>query len=476
MQINIPDIPGSIRKPGKYFTFNTSTALRNSPSNLQKVLLIGQCLAAGTVAALVPTDIYSSDDAATFFGPGSVLHLMAQAAIKANGYAYITCIALDDAGAGVAATGTIVLATNATAPGVARIWIGNQKVEAAVNTGDTPTVIGAALVAAAAAIPSLPVTIVNTADSLAFTAKNKGVLGNQILLSYETVNAIGTTGTVTAMRSGATDPDITDALDVVAAERYQINVSAYNDSTSLEALAAQLVANGGPLEMRGEIGVAAVVGSVAASTTLAGLVNGYRVVLAELRGIKSLPYEIAAALGSAKSFIEDPAQPLDDLVLNGIDAPAVADRFTRTEQETMLANGVAPLYVVPGEQIAVVRMITTYTVNSQDIADPSLLDITTITSLDYFRDDVRARLSLRFPHPKATSRLPQQVINEVIDVMYVEEALEILRDTDTWKAFVQASYDAIDNTRLNIKIPASVVPGAHIFAGELDLILYSMTA
>ncbi len=475
MTINIPDIPSSIRKPGKYFTFNTATALRNSPSNLQKVLLIGQRLATGTVAAKVPADIYSDEDAATFFGAGSMLHLMAQAAIRANGYVFLTAIALDDAAAAVAATGSIMLANNATAPGVARIWVGNQKVEAAVNSGDTPTVIGAALVAAAANIPSLPVTIANNLGTLTITAKNKGLLGNLIPLSFETDNQIGTTGAVTAMANGATDPNIQDALDVVAAERYQVNVSAYNDATSLQALRDQLAANSGPLEQRGEIGVAAVVGSVAASTTLATAVNGSRVVLAEIRGVKSLPWEIAAAMGSAKGYIEDPAYNLDDLPLKGIDAPAVKDRFTRTEQETLLQNGVTPLYVVPGEIVAVVRMITTYTKNSQGVADPSLLDITTVTSLDYFRDDVRQRLALRFPHPKATARLPQQVITEVIDVMRIEEQLEILRDVDYWKTFVAAEYDLVDNTRLDIKIPAPVVPGAHIFAGELDLVLYTVS-
>ncbi len=475
MAILIPDIPTSIRKPGKYFTFNTATALRNSPSNLQKVLLIGQRLAAGTVLAKVPTDIYSDDDAATFFGAGSVLHLMARAAIRANGYVYLTAIALDDAAASVAATGQVVITGPATSTGVARLWVGNQKVEAAVNAADTATVIGASLVAAAANIPSLPVTLVNTLGTLALTAKNKGALGNQILISFETTGAAGVAGAVTAMATGATNPNIQDALDVVAAERYHINVSAYNDSTSLQALRDQLATNGGPLEQRGEIGVAAVVGAVAASTTLAAAINGSRVVAAEIRGVKSLPWEIAAAMGAAKGYIEDPAYNLDDLPLKGIDAPAVSDRFTRTEQETMLANGVTPLYVMPGEIVGVVRMVTTYTVNSQAIADPSLLDITTITSLDYFRDDVRQRLSLRFPHPKATARLPLQVIAEVIDVMRIEEQLEILRDVDYWKTFVTAEYDLVDNTRLDIKIPAPVVPGAHIFAGELDLVLYSVS-
>ena len=95
--ISFDSIPASIRKPGKYFEFNTKLAVRTLPGNLQKVLAIGQRLASGTQPALAPVDVFSDEQAAQLFGRGSAAHLMARAAITANPYLQLTVIAVDDA-------------------------------------------------------------------------------------------------------------------------------------------------------------------------------------------------------------------------------------------------------------------------------------------------------------------------------------------------------------------------------------------
>lgn len=470
MTIAIKTIPASTRKPGKYFEYDTRLAVRNLPANPQKVLLVGQRLAAGSVAELVPTEIYSDADAKEFFGAGSQLHLMAQAAIRANPYVFLSAIALDDAVAGVAATGSVVITGPATGPGVAHLWIGDQKVEAAVATGDTATDIGSALENASGKIPSLPVTVTALAGTLTLTAKNKGTVGNGVGIAFEST-AAGVTGAVTDMSNGASDPDIKKALDAVAAVRYHIVVVPYADSDSVGKLRDHLDFVSGPLEQRGAIGICAVTGPIVSATTLAGSINSGRVMVCALRGSKSLGLEIASAVGSAKAFIEDPAEPLDDWTLTGLCAPPLNDRYTRTEEETLLHNGVTPLNVAPGDKVKIIRAISTYTLDASGIEDPALLDITTITSLDYFRDAVRQRLSLRFPRPKFTECLPKQVITEIVDVMYRCEELEIVKKTDYYKDFVLAEGDGQDATRLNVEIPAAVVPGAHVIAGKINLIL-----
>ena len=45
--ISFDSIPSSIRKPGKYFEFNTKLAVRTLPANLQRMLIIAQSLTAG---------------------------------------------------------------------------------------------------------------------------------------------------------------------------------------------------------------------------------------------------------------------------------------------------------------------------------------------------------------------------------------------------------------------------------------------
>jgi phage tail sheath gpL-like len=78
--IAFDSIPSSIRKPGKYFEFNTKLAVRTLPGNLQRLLIVGQRLAAGSVLANTLVDVFSDSDAATFFGRGSIAHLMVLAA------------------------------------------------------------------------------------------------------------------------------------------------------------------------------------------------------------------------------------------------------------------------------------------------------------------------------------------------------------------------------------------------------------
>ena len=90
--ISFDQIPSSIRKPGKYFEFNTKLAVRTLPNNKQRMLIVGQKLAAGTVAQKVATLIFSDKEAETYFGAGSMCHLMVRAAIKANAYLDLTVI------------------------------------------------------------------------------------------------------------------------------------------------------------------------------------------------------------------------------------------------------------------------------------------------------------------------------------------------------------------------------------------------
>src|SRR5512145_220792 len=96
MTIAFENIPNSIRKPGKYLEFNTKLAVRTLPANGQKMLIIAQRLSSGSVAQAIAKQVFSDAEAATYFGYGSIAHLMARAAIKANPYLDLTICALDD--------------------------------------------------------------------------------------------------------------------------------------------------------------------------------------------------------------------------------------------------------------------------------------------------------------------------------------------------------------------------------------------
>lgn len=468
--ISFDQIPSSIRKPGKYIEFNTQLAVRTLPANLQRMLIIGQRTAAGTVAELVPTQVFSDAQAAEYFGPGSTAHLMCRAAIRANAYLDLTVCALDDAGAGAAATGTVTITGPATGSGTLRLYVGNKAVEIGIVTADAQNTIAAALKAELDKYPDVPVTATVLANAVTLTAKNKGTVGNQIDLTAQ-CTAKGVTTAVVAMAGGATDPTVANATAKVFGEQYHVICTPYNDQTTLTTLRDHLDAVSGPMEQRPGVGVYGYDAALASATTLAGQINSGRIVGAYLRGTRSPAYEIGAAVAAVMAFEEDPARPLNTLEIKGIHAPAVDQRLSRTEQESCLNNGVAPLEVGPGERVQIVRAITTYTKDPQNVADISLLDVTTIRTLDYARKAFRERIALRFPREKLSSKTPPRVWAELYDVAKKLEELEILEEVDANKAGLIVERDAQDPNRLNAKIPADVVNGLHVFAGRIDLLL-----
>ena len=469
--VSFAAIPASIRKPGKYFEFNTALAVRTLAANAQKVLLVGQRTTAGQVAAGVLMDVFTDVEAAKYFGYGSQLHLMASAAISTNPNLSLQAIAVDDAAGATAATGTITIAGAATAAGSISLAVANDILSVSVAASDTPTIIAAAIVAAVVARPDLPVSASANAGVVTLTAKNKGALGNQIKVSTTLTNVTGITSTVVAMASGATDPTIASTLAAVASAGHTIIGTAFNDSVNLLALRSHLDNVSGPMEQRGAIGAAGHTGTLAQATTLAASVNSGRITLGLVPAVLSLPFEVAAAYAALLASEEDPARPLNTLALGGIAVIPLANRLMRQEQETALANGVTPFEVGPGSQVQVVRAVSTYTLDASGVPDTSLLDITTIRTLDYVRKTMRERIALRFPRDKLSERTADRARSELLDVMVKLEELEIIENVDKYKAGLIVERDSQDPNRLNAKIPTDVVNGLHVFGGRIDLYL-----
>lgn len=96
MNVAFDTIPASIRKPGAYFEFNTSLAVRTLPTNAQSICMVVPLGPDATVAANVPTQFYSADEAGALFGPAA--KEMAAAAIKAYRYVAISAVGVVVAG------------------------------------------------------------------------------------------------------------------------------------------------------------------------------------------------------------------------------------------------------------------------------------------------------------------------------------------------------------------------------------------
>lgn len=469
--ISFDSIPSSIRKPGKYAEFNLALAVRTLPGNRQKVLFTGQRLAAGSVAAGLAVDVFDDAQAAAYFGRGSVAHRMVRAALRANPYMALQVIADDDAGAAIAATNTVTVTGPATVAGVLSVAVGEDLVEIAYAIADAANSIAAALKAQFDNQPDLAVTAGVVAGVVTLTAKNKGTVGNQLKFSAKVTANSGVTVAVTQPANGATDPTAATLLAAVFAAGHDIVGSAWNDQTNLTALRDHLDSVGGPLEKRGAVGIFGWTGSLATGTTLANAINGKRLSCALVPGAYAPAYEVAAKYAAIVASEEDPARPLNGLALTGLLAPALSNRLSRTEQENALYNGTTPTEVGPGEVVQIVRAITTYTKDPQGVADISLLDLTTIRTLDYARKAWVERVSLRFARAKKTKAVMAQIREELLDVSYKLEELGILQNVKENESGYIVEEDLQDPSRVNCRIPADVVNGLHVVAMRIDLIL-----
>jgi phage tail sheath gpL-like len=466
--INFDGVPSTIRKPGIYTEFNTRMAVNTLPANLYRVLIIGQRLAAGTVLANTPVDIFSDEDAAVYFGRGSIAHLAVRAAIKANRYLSLQCIALDDASAGVVATGTVTIAGPATGSGALRLTVNKTPVDIAIASGDTASIIAAALNAQIALQSDLPVTATVLAGVVTLAAKHKGAMGNTIKLAT-VVQASGVTATVAAMVSGLNDPDITPALAAVYTAGHSILICSFNDTANLTALRTHVNAVSGPQEKRYVRAVVAHTGTYAQSTTLAASINSGLILEVLDPNAGESVYEVAAVMGAIAASEEDPARPLNGMELVGLTPPPMANWLSEVQIEAALHNGVTPTRVGPGNVVQIVRAITSYTLNANGVPDISMLDWTTAGTLHYVAKAIEQRIGLRFPRDKKTLRTRARLGDEIYNVLIKLEELEIIEQVA--KSDVLIEDDLVDPSRYDVRIKVNVVNGLHVIAQRLDLIL-----
>lgn len=470
--IEIETIPGSTRKPGVYAEFNTRMATRSLPGNLQRMLIIAPMSGAGVQAkALELHDVFSDDEAAVLFGRGSLAHIMAVSALKANRYLQLQAIGLADAQAGKPATADIALTGPATQSGTLTVWVANTRIDAPVQAGDSAQAISRTLLDALSRQGALPVTAqMATGDSgVTLTARHGGEWGNDIRLSGRTT-APGVTVTVNAMTGGENNASVRDALTAVFAAGHQVIAVPWTDEATLRALREHLAATGDAMEKRGAVGVAGWAGTLATGTTLAGRSNDGRTTVGWHPGSVCLQAEIAAGYAAVIASEEDPARPYNGLEIVGLDVTPLTSRAGRREQENALHNGLAPLEVGPGDKVQIVRAISTYTKSANGTDDPALLDITTMRTLDYARKAWCDRIALRYPRDKATERNRRGVRSELLDVALKLEEEEIIENVMAMKDALIVDKGEEPGT-FRAQIPCQVVKGLHVIEARIDLYL-----
>jgi phage tail sheath gpL-like len=90
-------------------------------------------------------------------------------------------------------------------------------------------------------LADLPVTAVPAVGVVTLTARNKGLVANQIDVVATITANIATTVTVVTLANGTIDPTIQSALDVVYASQYSLIVTPYNGVAPLQVGPGQTV-------------------------------------------------------------------------------------------------------------------------------------------------------------------------------------------------------------------------------------------
>ncbi|MEJ1416969.1 MAG: phage tail sheath subtilisin-like domain-containing protein [Candidatus Sedimenticola sp. (ex Thyasira tokunagai)] len=488
MTISMNSIPSNARVPLVYIEFDNSRAVMGTPGIEHKILVIGQRLATGAVAEGVPTRITSADQAEQAFGRGSMLAEMFAGLKQANRYTESWAIALDEAAAGNAATGTLTITGPATASGTLNLYIGGKRIRVGITSGDDSNTIAAAINAAVNADTSLPVTAGVVAGVVTLTSRWKGETGNDIDLRLNYYQGESTpTGVavaIVAMTGGSANPDIATAIAAMGDEWWNSIICPYTDAANLTALETELADRWGPTRMIDGIAYSAFKGTHSETGTFGNTRNSN---LLSVMGVGASPtppwiWASVNAAVAASSLSIDPARPLQTLPLTGILPPVVEDRWTMEERNLILYDGIASYTVDSGGRVLIERQITTYQENAYGVADPSYLDVTTPATLSYLRYATRARITQKFPRHKLADDgtrfgrgqaivTPSVIRAELLALFRELEEKGLVENFDQYKTDLLVERNADDRNRVDVLSSPDLVNQFRVFANQIQFIV-----
>lgn len=284
--------------------------------------------------------------------------------------------------------------------------------------------------------------------------------------------------------------DVANSIDLALAatgdDQFHYIISAFNDETNVRALADFLQARYHALQQIPGIGFIA---KQATHTSLTTYGEGFNSPFVCVMGVNALGNaagvaysepELAAAYAGqiAPQLANDPARPLQTLVLNGVYSLASSEWILQ-ERNLLLYSGISTYRVNDAKQVMVERPITTYKINGGGVADDSYLDVTTPATAMFFRQKQRARILSKFPRHKlakdGTRFAPGQavvtpaIIKAELLSLYTElEYRAIVQDFEGYTKTMFVELDATNPSRINVQDSPQFVNGLIIYAGKIQ--------
>ena len=482
--VSFNTIPANLRVPLFYAEMDNSKA--GTFTATYRTLLIGQI-----TNPLYPDPnkavlISSLAQAKSKFGPGSQLAQMVDAYLKNNVSVEFYALPIADPSAGAAASGSISVSGDATAAGTISLYIYNKLVQIDVADGDEAASVATAIAAAINADDDLPVKATAEETTVTITAKHKGTIGNDIIMALNLggdangeETPAGLSLALTEFSNGAGNVELDEAIANLGDEQFDFVVSGWTIKSALDQLSAYMNDKTGNWSyMKQKYGHvwAAHRATLAELQTFGSGYNDQHLSVMGITGTHSPIWEVAAAMAgaAATSIAADPARPLQTLTLEGIAAPEIADRFTVTERETLLRNGIST-YNVNAGKVQIDRVITTYQTNAYGQADNSYLSVETLYTSAYILRYLRNIITSKYGRHKLANDgtrfadgqaivTPNVIRAELITAYTALEYDGLVEDVEAFKKNLIVERNPNDRNRIDVLFTPDYVNQLNIFA------------
>ena len=322
---------------------------------------------------------------------------------------------------------------------------------------------------------------------MTLTARNAGASGDvDVRHSYQPDESLpaGVALTIAVATAGATDPDISDALDAVVDERFNVLAHPYNAAAAMTTLETELAARWGPTRQHDGVAFTAFRGTAAAATTYGnGRNSPYSVVMAISTSPSSVVQWAGAIAGAvALSAAADPALPFQTLPLRGILPAPLANRFSHAERETLLSDGIATHTVDRSGVVSIERLVTTYQTAAGGVPDAAYRDANTLFTLSLLRASFRQRFATRFARYKLANDgtrfgpgqrvvTPSTARAEAISLFRLWERAGLVENADRFKEGLVVERNDTDPNRLDFLLPPDLVNQLRVIAASISFTL-----
>ena len=483
--VSLTEIPYDWLAPGTYLEARPNYQRVGLLPYPARALLHVPIAATGSAVAGAISQITRPEQSDALLGIGSIGAAMTRAFLAANRTSPLYLIGVAEQVAWTAATATVTF--GGAGRGDVPLYIAGKRVAATMGAGMTPTQMASAMATAINQRTDLVVTATSAAAVLTLTAKNKGAIGNEIDIRVgyyaDEVLPAGITAAIAPMAGGTGDADVqTAVLDLIADEWFTDMVSPYTSGAQLSAYELDLATRFKAMGKRDAtlwIGARGTFGELAAKSAL---INSPHISLIGVDKSPTPAWEWAASMAGVAMFnlTNDPARQLRSLILPGMLPPAVTARWTDTERDLLLKQGISTYTSVGDDTVVLDRVVTSYKKTNLNVPDRAWLDVMVPRTVSRIRYDWSAYVSALYPRHKLASDesvaahnsdsvvTPGRMAGSWAARCKVYEREGWIEDVARTIAESQFGVDPNDRNRLQARQQIQIIGNLMVLAGALE--------